>query len=119
MRAGKLNSRLVIERPDVSQDDTGAELISWVKVGTVWARIEPIVSTRGREALAGDQVQAVIDTKITIRWSPNVDDMTAKWRARFPTRDNPVVYNVTAPPAQVNMGQREVVLLCQVGVNKG
>lgn len=119
MRAGKLNSRLVIERPEVSRDDTGAELIAWVRVGTVWASIAPIASTRGREALVGDQVQAAIDTKITIRWSPQIDGMTAKWRARFETRDNPIVYNITAPPAQIDMGQREVVLLCSSGINRG
>lgn len=119
MRAGKLNARLIIERPDISRDDTGAELITWIKVATVWAEISPIVSVRGREALMGDQVQAKIDVKITIRWSPRIDGMSAKWRARFATRDNPVIYNLAAPPAQVNMGQREVVLLCNAGINKG
>lgn len=119
MRAGKLNARLVIERPEVSQDDTGAELIAWVKVATVWAWIAPIISIRGREALMGDQVQAAVDVKITIRWSPHIDGMSAKWRVRFAKRDNPIIYNISAPPAQVNMGQREVVLLCRAGVNKG
>jgi len=119
MRAGKLNARLIIERPDVSRDDTGAELITWIRVATVWALISPIISSRGREALVGDQVQAAIDVKITIRWSSHIDAMSAKWRCRFPTRDNPIVYNIAAPPAQVNMGQREVVLLCKAGVNEG
>lgn len=121
MRAGKLNARLIIERPNISRDDTGAEIFSddWIKVATVWAQISPIVSVRGREALVSDQVQAVIDVKITIRWSPRIDGMSAKWRARFAKRDNPIIYNVAAPPAQVNMGQREVVLLCKAGINKG
>lgn len=119
MRAGKLNSRLVIERPDVSRDDTGAEITAWRRVATVWALIAPIVSVRGREALLADQVHADIDVKITIRWSPRIDGMSAKWRVRFATRDNPIVYNIAAPPAQVNMGQREVVLLCRSGTNEG
>lgn len=119
MRAGKLNARLVIERPDVSRDDTGAELITWRKVATVWASIAPIVSIRGSEALVGDLVQAQINVKITIRWSPRIDGMSAKWRVRFATRDNPIVYDIAAPPAQVNMGQREVVLLCKSGLNEG
>lgn len=119
MRAGKLNSRLILERPEVSRDDTGAELISWVEVATVWADIAPIVSVRGREVLIGEQVQAVIDVKITIRWSSLVDGISAKWRGRKLTRYNPVIYNITAPPAQTNMRRREVVLLCKAGTNKG
>lgn len=120
MRAGKLNSRLIIESPNVTKDaDTGAELITWVEVATVWAEIAPIVSARGRETLVADQVQAAIDVKITIRWSELVDGMTAKWRARLLTRYSPIIYNIAAPPAQVNMGRREVVLLCKSGVNEG
>lgn len=120
MRAGKLNSRFIIERPDISRDaDTGAELITWVEVATVWAQIAPIVSIRGREVLVSDQVQAAIDVKITIRWSELIDGMTAKWRARLLTRYSPVIYNITAPPAQVNMGKREIVLLCKAGTNEG
>lgn len=120
MRAGKLRSRLIIERPNVTNDpDTNAELIAWDPVTTVWADIEPIVSIRGREVLLGDQVQAVIDMKITIRWSPLVDGVTAKWRGRLATRYSEVIYNITAPPAQVNMGQREIVMLCKAGTNEG
>lgn len=120
MRAGKLNSRLIIERPNVSRDaDTGGELITWVEVAIVWATIAPIVSIRGRETLVADQVQAAIDVKISIRWSPLVDPMTAKWRARQLTRYSPIIYNITAPPAQVNMGKREIVLLCKAGTNEG
>jgi SPP1 family predicted phage head-tail adaptor len=120
MRAGKLNSRLIIERPEVTRDaDTGAELVAWVEVATVWAAITPIVSIRGREAMMADQVQAAIDVKITIRWSPLVDPMTAKWRARLLTRYSPIIYNIAAPPAQVNMNGREIVMLCKSGTNEG
>ncbi len=125
MRAGKLNSRLIIERPSISQDtasaepNTGAELITWEKVGTVWALIAPIVSIRGREQLVSDQIQAPVDVKITMRWSAHIDGMSAKWRLRFATRDNPIIYNISAPPMQINMGQREIVVLCKVGLNEG
>jgi len=119
MRAGKLNARVVVERPEVTRDDMGSELITWVKVATVWAHIAPIVPARGREAEVANQLQDQADTRITIRWSDQIDGMSAKWRLRFATLRNPIIYNIATPPAQLDMGQRTVVIICKSGVNEG
>jgi head-tail adaptor len=111
---------MVIERPVVTRDDTGAEIIaSWSQVAVVWAHIAPIAPPRGREILAEGIVQDQVDVQVTIRWSPLIDAMSAKWRMRFPAADNPIVYNIASPPVQSDMGQRQVIVMCKAGLNEG
>lgn len=112
MRAGTLAHRVIIERPAPSRDDAGSESIVWETYATVWASVEPMT---GREGSGNVQVLADLDTIITIRWSPRVDAITAKWRVR----QGSTVYNVAAPPAHVSLGEREIRLLCKSGVNDG
>lgn len=78
MKFGDLRHRLEIQTPVVSQDSTtGEELTTWTTLATVWASIAPI---RGRELLRGDQIVADVDTRLIVRWSPLLDDLTAKHR---------------------------------------
>lgn len=112
MRAGLLAHRVIIERPAPARDDAGSESIVWESYATVWARVEPLT---GREGTGSVQVLADLDTEITIRWSPRVDAITAKWRVRLGS----AVYNIAAPPVHVSLGEREIRLLCKSGVNDG
>jgi len=65
------------------------------------------------------QILAELDTKIVIRWSPNVAVVSAKYRLRHAEQSNPTTYNIAAPPIHVNLGQREIELMCKSGVNAG
>ena len=111
MRAGLLTRRLALEEPVVSQNETGEEETVWAPLGEVWATIEPI---RGREALLAGVNLATMDTKITIRWSPDVDAVTTKWRASY--RDT--IYDIVSV-AHKNLGRRQIELLCRSGSNEG
>jgi len=115
MRISRLRHRLIVERPDTYRDSTGDELVTWVTVDTVWAGIEPLKGQEGGNV----QVLAEMDTRIVIRWSPNMDAMTAKWRLRHADRRNPIIFNIAAPPAHVNLGQREIQIMAKSGVNLG
>ncbi len=111
MQAGKLNNRVAIDRPDVSQNETGEEIIAWHHVGTVWAAIEPL---RGREALQVNANLSEMDTRIRVRWTPGLDQMTTKWRMRRPN----VIYDLKSI-AHVNLDQREIEVLVKSGLNEG
>lgn len=116
MRAGRLRHRVIVERPEAARDDAGSEVLGWREIATVWAGIEPL---RGSEALASAQVTAELDTRVVLRWSPLFEaQLTAKCRVRHALKTSPVVYNVAAPPIHVNVGQREIQLLCKSGVNE-
>ncbi len=111
MQAGKLNNRVAIDRPDVSQNETGEEIIVWHHVGTYWANIKPL---RGREALRVNVNLAEMDTVIELRWTPGLDQMTTKWRMRRPN----VIYDLKSI-AHVELDQREIEILAHSGVNEG
>ncbi len=111
MRAGSLRHRVTIEQAVATQSASGAETVAWVEYGTVWASLEPL---RGREGLVADQPLAEIDTKITIRWSPFLSQIVAKWRIRH----QETIYDIKSP-IPVNFAQRQIELLCRSGINNG
>jgi SPP1 family predicted phage head-tail adaptor len=111
MQAGKLNNRVAIDRPDVSQNETGEEIISWHEMGKVWCSIEPLA---GREALQVNANLAVMDTRFRFRWTPGLSQMTTKWRMRRPN----LIYNIVSI-AEILMDQKEIEVLAKSGANEG
>jgi SPP1 family predicted phage head-tail adaptor len=105
-----LTRRLLLERPEVSQNETGEEETTWIPLGSVWATIEPV---RGREALIAGANLAIMDTKIHIRWSEAVDAITEKWRASY----RGTIYNIVSV-AHLKIGRREIELLCRSGASE-
>jgi SPP1 family predicted phage head-tail adaptor len=55
----------VVERPRASRGADGELKPSFRRLFETWASIAPIT---GREAIAGQQVQALVDTRIVIRY---------------------------------------------------
>lgn len=117
MRSARLRHRLIIERPDPSQDANGSEVITWVPITAkpIWAAIEPM---KGREQANAGQIVADLDTLIVIRWSPRVDQVTPKYRARHAELRNPTIYNLQSV-AHINLGRREIQILAKSGTNRG
>jgi SPP1 family predicted phage head-tail adaptor len=111
MRAGKLNRRLQIDRPDEEQNEVGEVINTWSTVGVVWASIEPI---KGNEALKNNQILADMDTRIRIRWSEAVKDIHAKWRLIH----NGIAYNIVSI-ANVGTSNREFEIMAKSGLNHG
>lgn len=111
MRAGRLRHRVVVEEPVTTQNETGEEEVVFTAIGREWASVQPL---RGREQLQAQQIDATLDTKIGMRWSPTVDRITPKWRLSHLG----VVYNVVSV-AHIDMARREVELMCSSGLNRG
>lgn len=117
MKIGALRSRLILETAVDTQDQTTGEPVrSWTTLGTVWAAIEPI---KGREALTDNVTLGEIDTRIRIRWSPLVENLGVKSRAKYVADGRlDVVYDIVSV-AEVRLGRREVELMCKSGASEG
>jgi SPP1 family predicted phage head-tail adaptor len=111
MRSGPLRHRISIQEPVITRTSSGAERVEFVSIGTVWASVEPL---RGSETLRSNQVTAEMDTRIRIRWSRAVDEITAKWRIEF----HGVIYNIKQV-AHLGFKHREIEIMASSGVNRG
>ena len=113
MRAGKLRHRITLEYPATSQNATGEEEIVWTELppGKFSAEVKPL---RGTEQFLAGQVIGSEDTRITLRWSLNVDQVTDKWRVRFAG----LIYDIREVN-HIDFGQRELELMCQSGKTDG
>ncbi|WP_052140327.1 phage head closure protein [Janthinobacterium lividum] len=111
MSALKLNKRVFVDRPTVTQGDDGGDIAAWLLVGEVWASIAPV---GGREAARAGQIIGSTETRIVIRWSPVMADINATWRIRR----GDVIYNISRV-VNGNLSNREIELTCESGVNDG
>lgn len=112
LQRGKYRHRIACDEPITSQADNGEELVTFVQAFTLWGKVEPL---NGRERTTGNQVIAEGSTRIRIFWSPQAERINAKWRLRH--RDT--IYNISGPPAEIDMGHREIEILATSGVNLG
>lgn len=69
LRAGLLDRRVALERRIDVTDDSGQAIDHFVRVATVWARVEPLA---GREGFGQQQFVATGDLRFTIRWRNDV-----------------------------------------------
>lgn len=65
MRAGRLDRRIVIERPVSTTDTFGASIQTWTEVATVWASVRQL---RGQEYLSAQAGQAEVDAVFKLRY---------------------------------------------------
>lgn len=111
MKAGMLTRRLILQRRVETQDASGDPVATWTTMATVWAAIEPL---RGREALISGGINAELDTRITVRWSPLLATLSDNDRAVYGS----TIYNIVSI-AEKNMGHRELEILANSGLNEG
>ena len=110
MNVGDLRHVVAFDEPiEGEQPPSGGESITMTYAFSMRAEIEPLT---GREQLLGEQLNAQLDTRIRIRYSPRSARINAKWRCRHRN----VTYSIVAPPVNVKMANREIELLCQSGV---
>jgi SPP1 family predicted phage head-tail adaptor len=115
MRAGELNQRVWIESVSVGKDSAGGKVEEWIPHLEVWARIDPI---RGQEQAIAGSSDAPYDSRITIRWSPYLDTLTAKWRIRHTWRGQSIIYDIKGvPPIPDRDGN--LTLTAQSGLTEG
>lgn len=73
MNAGRLNKRVVIEKPvsgSPTADTFGEPIITWDTLAEVWAAVEPLT---GREFWAQQQVQNEITVRFRVRYRSDIE----------------------------------------------
>jgi SPP1 family predicted phage head-tail adaptor len=98
LRAGRLRHRVTIERAAESRDAHGGVALTWSRVATRWAGIEPV---SGREFIASEATQANVSHRIMLRAGGLT--ITSRDRIRFGDR----VFGITTI---LNRDERGAVL---------
>lgn len=88
MQAGKLNTRITIQRPNTAQDEVGQPIAGWVDVATVWADVRHLSGVAAIKA--GGEV-SLVKAAVRIR---RRDDITAGMRVVT----SAATYNIEAVP---------------------
>lgn len=71
LRAGRLNRRVVIEKPVRVANGAGGFAKGWAPAGKAWAEMIPL---RGDEALEHSVQRSTQIWKVTMRWRAGVDE---------------------------------------------
>lgn len=110
MRAGTLDTRVVLQRKSTSYSSSGSPVDTWSTMATRWANVKPVT---GSERNAAEQWIAREQTQFTVRWSADIDDLSPLDRVICPAADvsdSPLsersVYDVIAvhePERHVNL----------------
>lgn len=118
MRAGALRQRVILESAvDTADAQTGAPVRTWATLATVWASIEPL---RMREALLASQLLEQADTRIRIRWAPELANLDTAARVRWTdvAGRREVFYDIVSV-IEPGTRRRELELLCKSGTSEG
>lgn len=102
MKIGKLRHRVTLQESISSKDSFGAEIETWSDTATVWASIEPL---SGKEYFAAQQVNAEINTKITIRYRAGVQ---STMRLAFQNRQFDILSVINTEEKKL-----ELILMCR------
>lgn len=77
MRAGRLNQRITFQRRTESLNAYREDAGTWSDIVTVSAGVEPV---SGKEFFSALQVQSDVTTRVVVRYSSDVSDITTKDR---------------------------------------
>lgn len=106
--AGRFDQRVTIQQKQVTRSSIGEELVTWITVASVWARVEPM---RGNEFFASAQMQDATDHRVTIRYRNDV------------LREMRIVWGLVAldivSVIDVNAQRENLELMCISGVRNG
>ena len=104
IRAGELKHPAIIERlpTPIDLDSAGQEKIAWEKVCDKRIAIYPL---RGREYLAAQEIDSELTHKLKMRWGPEFNLVTAKYRVRVGQRlfDVQSVINISEANREIQM----------------
>lgn len=106
MRAGELRHRISLQSPSKTRSATGAEVITYATVATVWAKIETV---RSDEIMDQQRAGATATHKMTIR---HRTDIKPTWQVVWGGR----TLRVDAPVIADNVN-RSLTLVCTEVVN--
>lgn len=83
MNVGRLDKRVVLQRPGGSRDALGERSTTWTDVATVYATVRPLSA---REASIAGQRQSSASLVVEVRYAANISSIDATWRVRLGTR---------------------------------
>lgn len=84
MRAGRMDRRIAIQQPAVTQSDSGQEIVAWTTLRTVWAEK---IENRGQERFAAQQLVGHAIKTFKIRWASAIASaLTNEYRITFDGR---------------------------------
>lgn len=110
MRAGQLKHSVVIQARSTATDSFGSASDDWVDVfdNSLAAAVEPL---SGRELYSAQQHMPDVSVRIRIRYRPGV---LADQRVMFRNQPYSILYVLNKDTAD-----RELHLMCSIGVNEG
>lgn len=103
MRAGTLDQRIALQRLTASYSSTGEPADVWTTLVSRWANVAPAT---GDERNASEQWVAREQTKFTVRWSQDIDDLSPLDRVIYPIGDSPPPMRSTYDIINVLQGGR-------------
>lgn len=109
--AGKLNKRVLLQRPDIRKDSLGGSVCKWADVGWLWANLSYL---SGREFLKNGLNAASCNVSVQVRKNKLTAGINPEWRFVYQGE----IFNIQSVlPDSVHT---EVLNLpCIVGVNTG
>ncbi len=107
--ASDLNQRIRLDQRVKGVNSRGEVTYTWAPLITLWAQAIPL---RGRDFFAAAQTQSEITTRFRIRYRTGIDEtMRVVWKG--------VLYDIKAPPMEVDGAREWIDLLCKAGVADG
>jgi SPP1 family predicted phage head-tail adaptor len=105
MRAGRLSNKVKFQRAVETANSFGEMIKTWEDIVEAWASVDPM---RGGERFAALQVQANIDTRITVRWQSALSTLGPADRIVFGKK----IYDIRAI-INVHERNKELQIMCQ------
>jgi head-tail adaptor len=106
--AGPRDRRILLLRAAIRDDGLQRRPDGWQPIGARWARV---IIARGSEARAALGTDAQLPATFTIAWSPEVADVGAGDRVRYPASGGQV-FDIKAA---VEIGRRDEIEIHAVG----
>ena len=105
MNAGKLNKRIAIQYTGSTQDEFGAQVLTWSTLCNPWASVEPL---QGREYFSAKQTISDVDTRFVVRFSTETSAVTPKMRVVYDTKN----YDIESV-INIDNKDKEMQLVCR------
>ncbi len=103
--AGPRDRRILIERAAIRDDGLQRRPDGWRVIAARWARV---IIARGSEARTALGTDATLPATFTIAWSPDIADVGAGDRVRYPASEDGQVFDIKAA---VEIGRRDEIEL--------
>lgn len=108
MRASELRHRITVQRRSKSEDALGQQVLAWVDVALIHAKVEQLA---GRELMTASAERAENTARITIRYRAGVVE---KMRILY----GAIVYDITSV-SDIDGRRRELEIMVKTGVSNG